>query len=389
MTIAASAFTNEQDSREAGQDLANQLLKKLNGQPANAVLVFVSPRYDYRSLLTSLDDTLGPEAMVGCSSAGEFAEGNYGVGSASALAISSDEMQFSVGRGLTVSSDVRAAARSVTDSFHALQPVPFAYRSALVLADALSGHTEDLVEELTTLTGGTYKFFGGGAGDDANFTSTHVFAGTDILTDAVVGLEILSRKPVGVGVAHGWIPGSDSMRVTEASGNRLISLNAIAAADAFDEHARATGQTFDRSDPVPFFLHNVIGIQTEDGHKLRVPLAVEPDGTIVCASDIPAGAAVQIMKSPMNSAQEAARQAVTAALSQAEPAVPCAALFFDCVATRLRLGKAFEEELGAVKRILKPGTDYVGCNTYGQIARAENQFSGFHNCTAVVCVFPE
>jgi hypothetical protein len=31
----------------------------------------------------------------------------------------------------------------------------------------------------------------------------------------------------------------------------------------------------------------------------------------------------------------------------------------------------------------------AGFNSYGQIVRAEGQFSGFHNCTAVVCVFPD
>lgn len=36
-----------------------------------------------------------------------------------------------------------------------------------------------------------------------------------------------------------------------------------------------------------------------------------------------------------------------------------------------------------------PDATRAGCNTYGQIARAEGQFSGFHNCTAVVCVIPE
>jgi hypothetical protein len=30
------------------------------------------------------------------------------------------------------------------------------------------------------------------------------------------------------------------------------------------------------------------------------------------------------------------------------------------------------------------GAPFVGCNTYGQIARSDSQFSGFHNCTAVV-----
>ena len=67
---------------------------------------------------------------------------------------------------------------------------------------------------------------------------------------------------------------------------------------------------------------------------------------------------------------------------------PKVSLFFDCVATRLRLGSAFGGELSAVATALGD-TEYAGCNTYGQIARAEGQFSGFHNCTAVVCVIPE
>jgi hypothetical protein len=40
----------------------------------------------------------------------------------------------------------------------------------------------------------------------------------------------------------------------------------------------------------------------------------------------------------------------------------------------------------------EPGTapaGFVGCNTCAQIARADGQFGGFHNCTAVVCVMPD
>jgi hypothetical protein len=68
---------------------------------------------------------------------------------------------------------------------------------------------------------------------------------------------------------------------------------------------------------------------------------------------------------------------------------PRAALFFDCVATRLRIGAQFQDELASVQTALGPNVTFAGCNTYGQIARAEGQFSGFHNCTAVVCVIPE
>jgi hypothetical protein len=94
------------------------------------------------------------------------------------------------------------------------------------------------------------------------------------------------------------------------------------------------------------------------------------------------------MGSGAASAVAAAERASEAALRALGGSRPKAALFFDCVATRLRLGDAFASEVGALTRKLGE-IDIAGCNTHGQIARAEGQFGGFHNCTAVVCVFPE
>jgi len=75
-------------------------------------------------------------------------------------------------------------------------------------------------------------------------------------------------------------------------------------------------------------------------------------------------------------------------VSQLDGRKPAVAIFFDCVATRLRMGKEFGFELDAVRSALGD-TPFAGCNSIGQIARSEGQMSGFHNCTAVVCVFPE
>jgi hypothetical protein len=79
--------------------------------------------------------------------------------------------------------------------------------------------------------------------------------------------------------------------------------------------------------------------------------------------------------------------ATKTALEQLQGATAGTALFFDCVATRLRMGRSFGFELDAVKQVLGHA-GYAGCKTYGQIARADGQFSGFHNCTAVVAVLP-
>jgi hypothetical protein len=296
-------------------------------------------------------------------------------------------MRVSIGVGRGISHDVQGAARSVAAGFKGVEGPSLPYRSALVMSDALAGHADALVEELTVATKGNYRFFGGGAGDDGRFQKTHVFAGTQAMTDAVVGLEMQTEQPIGIGVSHGWTPAGPGLRVTEAQGSRLISLNGAPAIEAMLSHAAQTGQKLEPKDPMSFFLHNILGVKCDDSYRLRVPLGVGDDGSLQCAADIPQGSVVHIMKTTNRSAVHAAEQATRAALAALGGRRPAAALVFDCVATRLRLGVGFDDELKACAQLLQPAR-FVGCNTYGQIARSEGQFSGFHNCTAVVCVIP-
>ena len=389
MNKTAIVYTSAADSAAAAKDLCEQLTKALDGASPDVIVLFASPRYDHGELLRHLHSTCKPKILVGSSSAGEFTSSTRGEGLACALALLSDEMEFAVGVGRGLGEDRARAARDMVAEFRGIGVHAYPYRSALVMTDALAGHADDLVDQLTIATSGKYQFFGGGAGDDAQFKRTQVFYGTEALSDAAVALEILSKKPLGVGVGHGWEPASGGMRVTEAVGATLVSLNGVPAIDAFEDHARATGQSFNRAEPLPFFLHNIIGIDTGNGHRLRVPLAVLPNGSVACASEIPVGAKVHIMRTTSTSAVDAASRATKSAIEGLHGHRPQAALFFDCVATRLRMGDVFGLELESLGALLGPAAGYVGCNTHGQIARAEGQFGGFHNCTAVVCVLPE
>lgn len=390
MTInqVAVSHTTLRSATEAGQFLARDVLEKLQGGAPDVLIVFVSPQFAYHELLQALVDTCAPALMVGCSSAGEFSGCSDSNASASVMAIKATDMQFraAVGRGLRA--DPAGAMDQVMPVFSGDQHPEFPYRSALVLTDALAGYTDEMIHEFTERTGGTYQLFGGGAADDARFQQTHIFLGTTVHEDAVVVLQMLSKRPMGLGVRHGWEPSGDALRVTEADGNRVVSLNAMAAGEVFAAHAERTGQQFNRADPLPFFLHNVIGIDTGDGYKLRVPLVLNDDDSISCAAAVPTGSTVRLMVASARSACEAASMASQAALDGLQGGRHAGSLLFDCAATRLRLGRAFEDELKAVADTLG-STNFAGCNTYGQIARAEGQFSAFHNCTAIVCAIPE
>jgi hypothetical protein len=387
-TQVVVSHTALRSPEEAGVFLARSVLEKLRGAMPDVLIVFASPEFSYPRLLKAINDGCRPRILVGCSSAGEFSGCATGNASASVMAIRSDDILFRAGIGTGLRADRAEAIRQVMPVFSGARHTTHPYRSALILTDALAGYADEMIHEITVQTGGTYQLFGGGAADDAKFHETHVFHGTEVLADAIVVLEMLSKKPIGLGIRHGWEPSGPALRVTEAEGARLISLNATAAGDIFDMHARQTGQTFNRADPLPFFLHNVIGIDTGDGHKLRVPLTLNEDGSISCAAEVPVGATVHIMVASIGSACDAARQASQAAIDGLQGGRHAGSLLFDCAATRLRLGREFGDELRAVAETLD-SENFAGCNTYGQIARAEGQFSGFHNCTAVVCAFPE
>lgn len=382
----AAASTDVDDARDAGRLLAIEITRGLGREP-QALMVFAAPSYDHSALLDELAIRCPSALVVGASSAGEFMNHERGEGRACALGLAGDDVRFGVGVARDVAGGAAIAARQITSSFTGLTDHAFPHRSALVMADALAGHADLLVDELTLATGGQYQFFGGGAGDNAQFQRTSVFLGREVLNGAAVALEMLTAKPVGVGVRHGWMPASTPFRVTESEGMRLISLNGLPAADIFEAHAAATGQSLDREAPIPFFLHNILGIESGESHRLRVPLGILSDGSVLCAAEVPEGAVVYIMRASTASAVEAAGEATQAALAALGGLKPQAALFFDCVATRLRMGDQFGEEVESVRKQLA-GADLIGCNTHGQIARAEGQFEGFHNCTAVVVVVP-
>ena len=389
MTSVAVASTGLRD-REAGTDLAAQIRTGLGGESPDALLVFASSQNDYTLLLEALHAGCNPAALIGCSSAGEFTGATDGMGRSSAIALRASDMRFTAVSAQGLSTDHAGAARTIVRGFGGLASAEYRYRTAIILVDALAGHAEEIMDEMTQATGGMYRFAGGGAGDDGKFSKTHVFHGVEAHSDAMVALEILSNKPIGIGSKHGWQPSSDALRVTETAQTCVVSFDVAPAVEAFEDHASVTGQTFDHADPLPFFLHNIVGVKTEQGHKLRVPLGIAPGGGIVHAAEIPIGTTAQIMSIPPTAAVEAAASATHDAIGQVTEGGhrPGGALFLDCVATRLRLGHGFNDELAAVSDALG-NTSFAGFNSYGQIVRAEGQFSGFHNCTAVVVVFPE
>jgi hypothetical protein len=384
MSEFAVVHTDQKDSGMAGYALGLQIKEAMLASP-DVVLLFVSPSYDQSLVLQTLQEACQPGLLLGCSSAGEFTSKMRGVELSCALAIRSDQMRFSVGIGHQMGSDPNGAAKELVSAFPAYR-ADYPYQTAIVLADALAGQLDAFLEYLSIYTRGTYQFIGGGAGDNAQFHWTPIFYGTRVLADAAVVLTIQSKKPIGLGASHGWCPVTSSFQVTKVQGATVAELDGRPTIEVFRRYAEERNQQLDIANPLPFFLHTLIGIEDRE-YRLRVPLTVTPEGAVRCAAEIPEQARVRFMSATAQSPIDAAIDATRQARLQLGDATPGGALFFDCVTTRLVMGNAFGFELDAVQQHLGP-VPYAGCNTHGQIFGRKGQKNAFHNCTAVVCLFP-
>lgn len=389
MTESVVIDTVLPDSAEAGAFLGTRIREGLAGARPDAVLLFAPPSYDYPTLVRALGERCAPKTLVGGSAVGGFTAAGYlDERAACAVALRSSSLRFSTGIGRNLRRDPRQAAHELVSTWTGLSSHALPYRSAIVLVDALVGHADAFLDHLMAATGRTYQLFGGGAADGARMSQSHLLCGTDVLADCAVGLEILSEEPLGVGLCQGWRPVSAPFRVTEADGARVLSMNGIPAVDVFREHAAHTGQRFDPEAPIPFFLDNILGVQSDRAFKYRVPVAALPDGSVVCAAEVPNGAIVRIMSTSAALASSGATAAIGRAREQLGRKPPHLALFFDCLASKLRLELGFGFDPRTLGASLGT-TNYAGFSTCGQVVRADGELDGFQNCTAVVCVFPE
>src|SRR5688500_13404404 len=99
MLQSSVVFTSIEDSAAAGIFMANRIRTELANSDPDVLLVFASTKYDYPLLLKALKAGCRPKLILGCSSAGELTHDAHGEGAVSVVALRSDEMKFSVGRG--------------------------------------------------------------------------------------------------------------------------------------------------------------------------------------------------------------------------------------------------------------------------------------------------
>lgn len=314
-----------------------------------------------------------PKAQVfGCSTAGEITSGHMLSGAVVAMAFSAEaaqDLKIEVIRDLRQRSTIEQAFHNFETHFG--QPVgamdPSRY-VGILLIDGLAGTEEKFIETLGDLT--NVPFIGGSAGDDLQFSATHVYAHGTCYTNAAI-LALL--KP---GIEFSFIKTQSfrflgkTLRVTKAdeTNREVLQFNDKPAAVAY---AEAIGVPV--SEISQHFMRNPIGLVVDGEPYVRSPQRIKGD-TMFFYCGVKEGMKLSLLESTDMIGDT--RQAI--AQAQKKHGNISGIINFDCILRTLDLRqKNLCEDYGK----LFADIPTVGFSTYGE------QYIGHINQTSTMLVF--
>ncbi|MCG5498526.1 FIST C-terminal domain-containing protein [Ectothiorhodospira haloalkaliphila] len=256
----------------------------------------------------------------------------------------------------------------------------------VAFVDAFSTRIADLVSAMFDQLGLDCNYLGAGAGALDGSGRACVLTPDGVMSDAAV-LARLSM-PSSIGVAHGWVPVSEPVKVSRVEQNRVMSLNARPAFDVYAELIRAhSGVEITLDNFFSVARSYPLGMCRLRGERVvRDPLSVDEQGTITCVADVPEGMFVELLHGAPPDLIRAADRAVAQAEAGYPGSTPPAfGLVCDCISRALFMADGFSAELRAMRR------DYplVGMLSVGEIANCGLECLEFYNKAVVLGLLAE
>ncbi len=264
-----------------------------------------------------------------------------------------------------------------------------ANQTLLVLADGMSSRIAALIESLFFSFGLERNFIGGGAGS-LSFQQKPCILGPDGLLQDVAILLCLPLHS-GIGVAHGYEPISEPLKVTKSDKNIIQQIEYKDALDVYKSvvevkcgRALTKDNFFDIAKSFPFGI-----VKLDAEMVVRDPLMPTEDETgLICVGEVPEECFVRILEGTPNNLIAAAKQVGQLANDDwnkhySTPAK--ASLFIDCISRVLFLEEKINDEIAQVASDLP----LFGALTLGEIANNGKEYLEFYNKTSVLCILGE
>ena len=280
-----TAVSNSADPVVAVAELAEQL----HPDSAACVVFFCTPTYDLHALGKAVSTTFEGTLVMGCTTAGEIADGGVIANPISAVAFNDQDFTAAIlhldDLAFADESHIASLVRETIDDLSQRTPWGSSGHSfALSLLDGLSSREEMMLPVVHHALDGI-PLFGGSAGDAMNFNSTYVYCNGGFQENAAAIALISTRCPFSLISSHHFAPSNEKLIVTKADPERRVVLE-FNAEPAAPEYCRVMGLSLDDLSDGTFACHP-LGVQLGEHLFVRSVRQVNDDLslTFFCAID--------------------------------------------------------------------------------------------------------
>lgn len=382
-TVCGSGASTAPDVETAVTHAVAQAAARVGPNDAQVGLLFVSPKFSASTAFEKAREILPHIEWIGCSTAGEMSEFGVTHGGVVVMLLSGLEqhqLAFAVPNG---------SVSALAEKLGLRDPIDGRGRAVtyLLFGDGLSPVLEKVVA--AALGTGGASILGAGAGDERDFEKTAVGVNQRLSIHAIASARIVTRRPFGIGLAHGVRPTWRKMAVTRAEGSVVHQIDGRPAFDLYREYAAEMGFEYDAENPLQLLVENELGVLLfDDLVRVRAPIGLLENGALRFSGEVPEGSTVSIVRGNHDQILSAARVAAEEARAQLGNGKAAGVLVFSCVCRSLVLGDRHKDELAEVRSVF-PDVPIAGFVSYGEVARTEKRLDGYHNNTIVVAAIPE
>jgi hypothetical protein len=253
-----------------------------------------------------------------------------------------------------------------------------------LLFDALVPNISTLLDELYLQLANRVHYVGANAGSETFQPMPCLFDNTRILQNGV--LLILLQPHLGAMLAHGYNAPPEMISATSTEGNRIQQIDWRPAFEVYQELVRAqSGVEVTRENFYQHAVHFPFGIVRANREVLvRIPVALEEDGSLFCVGEVPANALLTLLEAPKVDSQHTLQTLVQGLTQLNGQLADTELLLFYCAGRRLHLG--LETATGELRQLsqLTGATPIAGALSLGEIGSSlQWGYPLFHNATLV------
>lgn len=253
-----------------------------------------------------------------------------------------------------------------------------------LMFDALVPNISTLLDELYLQLANRVHYVGANAGSETFQPMPCLFDNARTIQNGV--LLMLLQPHFGAMLAHGYHAPPDMISATSTEGNRILQIDWRPAFEVYQELVRAqSGVEVTRENFYQHAVHFPFGIIRANQEVLvRIPVALEDDGSLFCVGEVPANAVLTLLEAPKIDSQHTLQTLVQGLSKINGELAGREVLLFYCAGRRLHLG--LEAASGELRQFaqLTQATSIAGALSLGEIGSSlQWGYPLFHNATLV------